>query len=1305
MQSLHQYRNQILYAVEFMLQNIKKSKRRRYIRYAIEIEALLVIEAATPLPCIILDFCTEGFFLGFKELNPTITLNKEIKVQFSLGAEQYRQMFDIDAKVVHVTPTGLGVAVENMPISALIALIKATDNDAKIILQDQRRSSPNKLKLVNFKNLLKKTLDKELPYLLEDFFASVSEDVRIANEHSGYFSNQYELDDFITSIKSNQTSFVSIYSVLVISQVDYITENNHKNDDIFNADMSLALVEKDDFEDWLNMSEVIRKLTNHFEERTNQLIRELNRIIGYSSSPINNPISPAILCDCFRETLLQLEVDKKINKTLYQSFGKTIFNRLYPLYDHVEKVTKNYKSADKKTPQIQPPIQNYREIDIHQTQRVSNKAQKHLNQSDQYLESLASDVFFDDFDEYQPKNKQPITQVAGKLVHLLNELDSGSLEIVRKKDDYTQQHPAFSTHELVAAISKLQNNYHDNAVHVDSSALQNKLKNTLEQLSNQSKSISSKDIHQLEVYGKFFETLFNDLSVSDELINYFEKIHLPLLSLPLQGNDFLEAENHPARKILNQLAKLESTLKSSKGVKNKNITKEVEKLVERIADESATNINIFSEVEQELEQLTKRVSKSINSNIKHIVDAYEGQQKLEMAKRAIQNQLDEKLAGKAIPSIIPHLLKSGWQHLLVMAELNKDKNEEESLKYFKAFDDLFFWFYEQDSVLKMQAHTIQSTLDFIAENLISICTNVAERKNIIDELTALLIGVGTPKVRKSIKTVVMPAVNSKEDVSIQQHEENCLQVEQLVVDDWLMMYSIAEFESMKLIWKSDVLDAYVFVNSDGLNKIELNKAELTEQFRNGAANKLENQDIPIVDRTTNVMLEKMHGKLVHSATHDPETELLTRDEFVKQIKNNLPKLTESYNMLCHIEILEFRIITNICGIEGGKELIKNISHTLKSNFINEELIARIGDTSFALLLKNCNTDEGVDLSKKLIKQITASHFSWQEQSFSICVSMGLVALDKNFFNIHQLLQQADAASMTAEQSGPNRVLLFSNDDEQIKLQNKLNEWSGNIDNVFTQNRLFIRCQKISAIDPSSGKHQHYEILLGIKDEAGITIPPDNFIPAVERCQRMPEIDQWVIKNVFDWIDKNKDDFAKSDGFAINLSGQSINDEEFLDFLKAFLRTASAPLDKITFEITETIASKSLVFTKNFIHAIKEFGCKFSLDDFGSGYSSYSYLKNLNVDYLKIDGAFIKDIANNKADVAIVKSMNEIAHSLGLKTIAEYVENNEIMDILKEIGVDYAQGYGVEKPVLLSDLVINTPESELFYFEDDQFWQI
>ncbi len=213
---------------------------------------------------------------------------------------------------------------------------------------------------------------------------------------------------------------------------------------------------------------------------------------------------------------------------------------------------------------------------------------------------------------------------------------------------------------------------------------------------------------------------------------------------------------------------------------------------------------------------------------------------------------------------------------------------------------------------------------------------------------------------------------------------------------------------------------------------------------------------------------------------------------------------------------------------------------------------------------------------------------------------------------------------------------------------------------------------IAATDPLAANYLHYEILLGVTGEDGNVIPPDHFIPAVERCQRMPEIDKWVVNNVFDWIAGNRELFDKMDGFSINLSGQSINSEEFLEFLKSALAAGNVPCEKITFEITETVAAENLGFTKKFIAAIKQFGCTFSLDDFGSGYSSYSYLKNLNVDYLKIDGAFVKEIHNNKADVAIVKSMNEIAHSMGLRTIAEYVENNEIRSVLKEIGVDFCQ---------------------------------
>ncbi|MFZ2171469.1 MAG: EAL domain-containing protein, partial [Methylococcaceae bacterium] len=494
------------------------------------------------------------------------------------------------------------------------------------------------------------------------------------------------------------------------------------------------------------------------------------------------------------------------------------------------------------------------------------------------------------------------------------------------------------------------------------------------------------------------------------------------------------------------------------------------------------------------------------------------------------------------------------------------------------------------------------------------------------------------------------------------------------------------FEPMKLVWIGYFPQIFVFANRDGLNKLEITKNDLAELMKNGAANKIENLDVPLMYRATNIMLQKMHEKLIYNATHDPVTDLFTRDEFAKQLKHEMTILGNSSHMLCHMEIQDYRMINNICGVDGGNQLLIKLTNSLTSQFRNNEIFARLGDNTFGILFKDCSPDEGYEIAKKLLNLISGSHFEWENKSYSIGVSIGLAPFIEKGYDVQQLLQQADSASFSAERSGYNRIQIFKEDDESLSRQNKLHEWAGQIDKILSENRLFIRCQKIAPVDLANNNRTHYEILLGVRDNDGNTVPPDNFIPAVERCKRMPEIDQWIIRHVFDWIDQNRNYFDRMDGFSINLSGQSINTEEFLEFLKEVLASSSVPLQKLTFEITETVAAVSLIYVKKFIKQIKQFGCKFSLDDFGSGYSSYAYLKSLNVEYLKIDGAFVKDIANNKADVAIVKSMNEIAHSLGMKTIAEYVENNDIRDILMEIGVDYVQGYGIQKPILLAGLV-------------------
>lgn len=780
----------------------------------------------------------------------------------------------------------------------------------------------------------------------------------------------------------------------------------------------------------------------------------------------------------------------------------------------------------------------------------------------------------------------------------------------------------------------------------------------------------------------------NDLMFTPHIKSYLESIHLPLMALSLKDSDFLDSESHPARSVLNQLSSLESAIKSNRVYKTQQISDILDQLFNRIAQEALDNPDVFSIVDENLKEITQFVTKTSEANVRRVVEAYEGKQKLEQARTLIQQEINERICGKYVPKVIPTLLDSGWQHLLLITELNDDNKTNARTQYLKVIDYLLKWLTFEGTFDDTQSLEIQRVLAFIENKLGSVCTNAFLHDKVMDELKASLIGSGVPRIRKAVeKILIEPSQTESRDNKSDVIETNWTrQLARFQTGEWFTFSLEAEeFEALKLIWINNDRHLFVFVNQEGQKKLELSHDELVALLRSGSCNKIESLDEPLMDRAANMMLQKMHEKLVYSANHDPITNLINRREFIRQLKDRLTSVEEGKQILCYLEVINFRTITNICGLSAGDELIRNISQLINSHLGQDTVCARMGDKTFGLLIKQSTEADSYDIAKKLSEKIRQSHFVREEKSFVIDVSIGMVPFFNYGLSVDELLKQADSASISAKNTGRNRIRIYRDDDEALKTQSNLHHWIGRIDQIVNGNGLFVRCQKIAPIKPDKKSHSHFEILLGIRDENGTIVPPNNFLPAVEHCHRMPEIDDWIIRNVFQWIEQNQEYFDLIGGFAINLSGQSLNSEDFLESLLQRLKTTPIPLHKITFEVTETVASENLVFTESFISQIKQFGYKFSLDDFGTGYSSYSYLKRLDVDYLKIDGSFVKEIAENSTDVAMVKSINEIAHSLGLETIAEYVESNEIHRVLQEIGVDYGQGWIIHKPVNLSEL--------------------
>jgi len=436
---------------------------------------------------------------------------------------------------------------------------------------------------------------------------------------------------------------------------------------------------------------------------------------------------------------------------------------------------------------------------------------------------------------------------------------------------------------------------------------------------------------------------------------------------------------------------------------------------------------------------------------------------------------------------------------------------------------------------------------------------------------------------------------------------------------------------------------------------------------------------------------ELSKELNYRASHDYLTGLKNRLFFENQLDKYLKDLAYQsvpYSLM-YLDMDKFKIINDTCGHQAGDEVLRQIATILTESVSAHSLVARLGGDEFAIIMPQTELIEAQQAAQRIINAIGKHYFLWEGQHFSLGISIGLAELtDAGRGGVHAL-SCVDSACYTAKESGRNRIHVYE-EDKQEELRREEVVWVNKVqDALRDESRFCLYAQLIKPVDGDS-EYLHYEILTRMIDESGHLAPPDKFIPIAESYNLADKIDMIIITKTLSWLRNHPEHVSKLDMCSINLSGQSIGDPQFIDDLVELLNNSALPLEKLCFEITETVAIGSFSNASKLIRALKKLGCKLALDDFGTGLSSFGYLKRLHVDYLKIDGVFVKDMANDDQDFGIVKTINELSHLFGKKTIAEYVEDEVIIEKLKEIGVDYAQGYHLGKPVpidmmaLLSD---------------------
>lgn len=435
-------------------------------------------------------------------------------------------------------------------------------------------------------------------------------------------------------------------------------------------------------------------------------------------------------------------------------------------------------------------------------------------------------------------------------------------------------------------------------------------------------------------------------------------------------------------------------------------------------------------------------------------------------------------------------------------------------------------------------------------------------------------------------------------------------------------------------------------------------------------------------------IDQATARLVYQASHDALTGLINRREFEQRLERLLQSAVQQgrEHALCYMDLDQFKVINDSCGHAAGDELLRQLALLLKSKLRERDTLARLGGDEFALLLENCGLEDAIQVADLFRAEVQRFRFKWGDRIFAVGISVGMVAITRDSGTAANLLSAADAACYVAKDRGRNQIHVYESRDLDLVRHRGEMQWVARIQRAIEESRLRLAWQEIRRTDGGIDRTRHVELLLRMVGEDGEMIMPMAFIPAAERYFVMPALDTWVIEETLRLCQRY---FASGNEvrcvFGVNLSGASLKDPAFRDMLLMRLEADPAVGPHLCFEITETAAIGNLSVVNGFIEALRGYGCSFALDDFGSGLSSFNYLKNLSVDYLKIDGAFVRDIVINPVDRSMVEAVHRIGHQLGLKTVAEYVESDATLALLRQIGVDYVQGNGVHAPESIDTL--------------------
>lgn len=1269
-------------------------ERRTQKRFEVLQAASLKTPAGHEFACEIRNFCLGGMFLRLDDLAAArgMQAGEDLEIRFTPPASHGGSTFNVRARLARQSPDGIGVAFVGTPLEATRALNRiATAMRTQRMLGRRYQGADSRQMQETCRVLLEQAVEAALQGLygsVEDRFARAASKAESFSERNAILAASDQIRVHERAAREGWPKHVLQVFDGLYRPKKPVPPQDRKG---------LSIVQTDEFEDWLNLTAEINKLEDHFNTELAQLAPRVEKLYGRAVDRDSNPFGPATFLHAACTEFGTLGLSLGVRKTLYRALREALEAPLDELYRQLAEILPEAPAV------AQPASASTVWPDTQATTDDLNPDSV-MFVGGEPVEDRPQPAAAGETPVGAPAAAPAVATptpggVAGALMNLFRRAQRASVSAPAPSTPppgsgavaagaSVPAAPAMSAAPAgsagaTAAATPVAAGMAGFPTGGPSQRIASTSQRVLGELVGSGR-IAPAQVgtaqNSADVFGALAEAIEGDRALPGSVKQTLRELEEPLVRLAMLDTGYLNSVRHPAHRVVNVVDRIALASGDDGKINDQKLMQVVERWTERIRNEADRNPGIYDEARTQLEKVLQPLLRARNIRIARLQAGLEGWQKMGQANRAISEAIQRRIEGREVPDVVLEFFNPGWRNYLIRVVLRHGAGSPEEAEAWDAVDHLLEWLDPKQAVRPAFAD-MQHLLAFIDARLALVSAGKDQQERILERLADALFepGKGSFKLLSGVKVA---SSSRTEDAPLD--ERDAALINQFRVGDWLS-FARAPLP-MNLIWIGDDPPLYVFSNYRGVRKLEIRQQEFLELLKSGEATRTDNLDLPLMDRSFSSMIEHMHRNLVKQATSDPETGLMRTPEFMRRVKRawlNVGGDTAGCVMGV-IDIEDLRMVQARLGTVGYSRMVQALALHISQKCSAGGLIARTGERTFAFLRACESEDRASEQAEAFITRVNQFNFEWEGETFSLTANAGL-AWASAYVEPETLYNKADTACLTAKHEGRNQIVFYRDEDSDRHGHAGLAHWAGRFNSILSGGRLHLRAQPIVALADESRQPAHFEILLGATADDNEPIHIGDFVAAVERLKRVSELDQWVVRAIFGWIRNHPQAFEKIGAFSINLSGQSVNSKAFLGFMEEELGRGDIPCDKLIFEITESAAIDSFANAEQFIKKFRRYGCRFSLDDFGVGFSSFTYLKNLKVDYLKIDGSFVRDMQRNEVDVALVSSMHETSRFLGIQTVAESVENEETLAQLRTIGINYVQGWLTGRPVHIDEL--------------------